>query len=94
MKRKLSFKLPEYTDDGDVAIITQPFNILCFQEPNGKRGNRRSTVEWGFWRCPQCGAEHTDPGYITATTCENGHSVFLSEMDDNNQITAIINTGA
>ncbi len=36
---------------------------------------------WGFWECPKCGEELSDPNSIVNTTCHKGHSVFLSYAD-------------
>lgn len=46
--------------------------------------------EWGRWECPVCQSEHDDPEQITLTTCCNGHTVLLGEIDQSGRRAAFL----
>ena len=37
----------------------------------------KNSDEWIEWTCPFCGVSMDDPAKIKATTCANGHTVYL-----------------
>lgn len=47
-------------------------------------------IEWGTWSCPKCGDECQDPDTIASTTCHNGHSVWLTAIDDHGRMEAFL----
>jgi hypothetical protein len=39
-------------------------------------------TEWGDWECPECRVKETDPDFLFATVCRNGHAVLLGVVEN------------
>ena len=57
---------------------------------NNNMKTEESTIEWGEWECPACGDVCQDPNTIASTACHNGHGVWLTAVNENGRMEAML----